>query len=77
MSKLKPENTVPTGLEVGWNRLFVATPRLRLGVGATLSTFPRNTPPGSSPVLQVNNKQNIENLGFAITSILLDSYYFV
>ncbi|XP_026476913.1 protein yellow-like [Ctenocephalides felis] len=52
MSKLKPENTVPTGLEVGWNRLFVATPRLRLGVGATLSTFPRNTPPGSSPVLQ-------------------------
>lgn len=45
------ENTVFTGFEVTSNRIFLATPRLRDGVPATLSTIPRNTPPGSSPVL--------------------------
>ncbi|KAJ8923457.1 hypothetical protein NQ315_002016 [Exocentrus adspersus] len=48
---IRLENTVFTGLEVTTNRLFLATPRLRAGVPATLSTIPRNTPPGSSPVL--------------------------
>ncbi|XP_018570738.1 protein yellow-like [Anoplophora glabripennis] len=49
---IRLENTVFTGFEVTSNRIFLATPRLRVGVPATLSTIPRNTPPGSSPVLQ-------------------------
>ncbi|CAG9812798.1 unnamed protein product [Phaedon cochleariae] len=48
----RAENTLFTGLEVTDDRLFLATPRLRAGVPATLSTVPRNTPPGSSPVLR-------------------------
>ncbi|KAJ8942945.1 hypothetical protein NQ314_009857 [Rhamnusium bicolor] len=46
------ENTVFTGLEITDDRLFLATPRLRAGVPATLSTISRNTPPESSPVLR-------------------------
>ncbi|KAG5877670.1 hypothetical protein JTB14_013915 [Gonioctena quinquepunctata] len=48
----RPENTVFTGLEVTDDRMFIATPRLRAGVPATLSTIPRNTHTGSSPILQ-------------------------
>ncbi|XP_058808632.1 protein yellow-like [Phymastichus coffea] len=48
----QPENVVPTGLEVGWHRIFVATPRLRAGVPATLGFVPRDMPLGSSPHLQ-------------------------
>lgn len=48
----QPENIVLTGIEITWNRIFVSTPRLRSGVPATLSFFPRNVPLGSSPRLQ-------------------------
>ncbi|XP_055588301.1 major royal jelly protein 1-like [Uranotaenia lowii] len=46
-----PENVVATGIEVGFDRIFIATPRLFSGVPATLSTIPRGTQ-GDSPVLQ-------------------------
>ncbi|KAG5883602.1 hypothetical protein JTB14_025176 [Gonioctena quinquepunctata] len=49
---IKLENTVFTGLEVTDDRIFLAMPRLRAGVPATLATIPRNTPPKSSPVLR-------------------------
>ncbi|XP_077301270.1 dopaminechrome tautomerase-like [Arctopsyche grandis] len=48
----RPENTVLTGLDIGYDRLFVAAPRLRPGVPATMATISRNTPAGSSPVLE-------------------------
>ena len=48
----QPENIVMTGIEITWNRIFVSTPRLRSGVPATLSFFPRNVPLGSNPKLQ-------------------------
>ncbi|KAK6623892.1 hypothetical protein RUM44_010748 [Polyplax serrata] len=48
-----PENNVFTGMEVGWSRIFLAIPRLRVGVPATLVSIPR-TRGGelSSPVLK-------------------------
>ncbi|XP_055624890.1 uncharacterized protein LOC129767746 isoform X1 [Toxorhynchites rutilus septentrionalis] len=46
-----PENIVATGMEVGYDRIFIATPRLFSGVPATLSSIPRGTQ-GDSPVLQ-------------------------
>ncbi|XP_052868812.1 major royal jelly protein 1-like [Anopheles cruzii] len=45
------ENVVATGLEVGYDRIFIATPRLFAGVPATLSSIPRGTS-GDSPTLQ-------------------------
>lgn len=53
LEKFQPENTVPTGLEIGWDRLYLGIPRLRAGVPATLAWVPRSLPPGVSPVLQV------------------------
>ncbi|CAG4979933.1 protein yellow [Colias croceus] len=52
LEKFQPENTVPTGLEIGWDRLYLGIPRLRAGVPATLAWVPRSLPPGVSPVLQ-------------------------
>lgn len=52
LDNFRPENVVPTGIEIAWHRVFVATPRLRAGVPATLSFIPRDIPPGSSPQLQ-------------------------
>ncbi|XP_055526380.1 major royal jelly protein 1-like [Wyeomyia smithii] len=46
-----PENVVATGIEVGYDRIFVATPRLFSGVPATLSSIPRGNQ-GDSPALQ-------------------------
>ncbi|XP_066592904.1 dopaminechrome tautomerase [Prorops nasuta] len=51
LDQFKPENVVPTGIEIGWNRIFISVPRLRDGVPATLNFIPRNIPPGSSPQL--------------------------
>ncbi|XP_011638291.1 protein yellow [Pogonomyrmex barbatus] len=48
----QPENIVMSGIEIAWDRIFVNTPRLRAGVPATLSFFPRKVPLGSSPQLQ-------------------------
>ncbi|KAK2586171.1 hypothetical protein KPH14_001438 [Odynerus spinipes] len=48
----RPENSVPTGIDVSWHRIFVSVPRLRLGVPSTLNFIPRNVPLGSSPKLQ-------------------------
>ncbi|EEB16617.1 major royal jelly protein 4 precursor, putative [Pediculus humanus corporis] len=47
-----PQNIVFTGTEVGWSRIFLAIPRLRLGIPATLVSIPR-TQPGvtTSPVV--------------------------
>jgi hypothetical protein len=53
LEKFQPENTVPTGLEIGWDKLYIGIPRLRAGVPATLAWVPRSLPPGVSPVLQV------------------------
>lgn len=58
ISMFRPENTVFTGLEIAQDRLFLAMPRLREGVPATLASIPRHTPPGSSPVLSVSIKKN-------------------
>ncbi|XP_058451836.1 major royal jelly protein 1 [Malaya genurostris] len=46
-----PENIVATGIEVGYDRIFIATPRLFSGVPATLSSIPRGNQ-GDSPALQ-------------------------
>lgn len=53
-----PENAVFTGLEVGWDRIFLATPRLWPGNPATISWIPRNSFENSgetSPALQVHS----------------------
>lgn len=50
--RYRPENIVPTGIEVSWKRIFISFPRLRQGVPATLTYIPRNVPLGSSPKLQ-------------------------
>lgn len=47
-----PEQVVSTGIEIGRNRLFLATPRLFSGVPATLTSVDRNSF-GDSPVLKV------------------------
>lgn len=52
LDQYRPENVVATGIEIAWNRIFISTPRLRAGVPATLSFFPRKVPLGSSPQLQ-------------------------
>lgn len=51
-----PEQIVTTGLEIGSNRIFLATPRLFSGVPATISSVSRDTV-GDSPVLKVREKQ--------------------
>uniref|UniRef100_A0A182NE21 Bee-milk protein n=1 Tax=Anopheles dirus TaxID=7168 RepID=A0A182NE21_9DIPT len=45
-----PENIVATGIEVGYDRIFIATPRLFSGVPATLSSISRDSH-GDSPTL--------------------------
>ncbi|XP_052903380.1 major royal jelly protein 1-like [Anopheles moucheti] len=45
------ENIVATGIEVGYDRIFLATPRLFAGVPATLSSIPRDSY-GDSPALE-------------------------
>ena len=49
-----PEQIVTTGMEVGIDRIFMATPRLFSGVPATLSAMSRSSI-GDSPILEVNN----------------------
>lgn len=50
-----PENVVATGIAIGYDKIFVATPRLFSGVPSTLNTFSRNQV-GNQPVLQVSKK---------------------
>lgn len=52
VDQFRPENAVPTGFEVSWRRIFIATPRLRAGVPATLSFVPLDHHLGGSPRLQ-------------------------
>ncbi|KOC60606.1 Protein yellow [Habropoda laboriosa] len=52
LNQYRPENVVPTGIEVTWDKVFVSIPRLRAGVPSTLNYFPRNIPLESSPQLQ-------------------------
>lgn len=52
LNKYRPENVVPTGIEAADHRIFIATPRLRAGVPATLSTIPRNLPSSNNPRLE-------------------------
>lgn len=52
LNQYRPENVVPTGIEVGWDKIFVSVPRLRAGVPSTLNYIPRNLPLESSPQLQ-------------------------
>ncbi|XP_011494304.1 PREDICTED: protein yellow [Ceratosolen solmsi marchali] len=47
-TEFEPDNVVPTGLEVGWYRIFIAIPRLRAGVPATVAYVPRDIPLGST-----------------------------
>lgn len=37
-----PENVIPTGIDVHENRLFIALPRLKTGVPASLATINMN-----------------------------------
>ncbi|XP_053674353.1 protein yellow-like [Anopheles nili] len=57
-----PENVVATGIEVGYNRIFIATPRLFSGVPATLSSIPRGSH-GDSPTLQAYPSWNHHRAG--------------
>lgn len=66
----RPDNTIFTGLEITRDRIFLAMPRLRAGVAATLATIPRNTPLGSSPPLQVRRKTTLINLYYNYTFAL-------
>ena len=52
LKQFRPENVVPTGIEITYDKIFIATPRFRSGVPATLSFIPRDLPLGSSPQLQ-------------------------
>lgn len=47
-----PTNVLITGLAIGYDRIFVATPKLFSGVSATVSSVPK-AGFGDSPVLQV------------------------
>ena len=55
-----PENNLFTGIEVYWDRIFLALPNLKAGVPATLSWLPRPEQPGAlflgqSPALKVSH----------------------
>ncbi|XP_078041837.1 dopaminechrome tautomerase [Augochlora pura] len=50
LSQVRPQNVVPTGIAIGWDRVFVSIPRLRAGVPSTLNYIPRNIT-GRSPQL--------------------------
>lgn len=63
LSQFRPENTVFTGLEITEDRFFVAFPRLRVGVPATVGMIPRNTPKGSSPVIQAYPDWSFHTIG--------------
>jgi len=50
-------NIVFTGMEVGWDRIYLATPRIWPGNPATVAWIPRNSFEDSTiqqPLLQVN-----------------------
>ncbi len=69
MRNYVPENTVFTGLEVGWDRIFLATPRLWPGNPATISWIPRNGFENGgeiSPALQVLNLKISQNFRFIV-----------
>jgi hypothetical protein len=54
-----PEQIVTTGLEIGSDRIFLATPRLFSGVPATISSVSRDSV-GDSPVLKVTNMEQMQ-----------------
>ncbi|XP_053660601.1 major royal jelly protein 1-like [Anopheles marshallii] len=77
------ENIVATGIEVGYDRIFLATPRLFAGVPATLSTVARNSY-GDSPLLEAypswshhragTNQYNCSDIGLvSVYRIRIDS----
>lgn len=51
LNQYRPENVVPTGIEVAWDKIFISVPRLRVGIPATLNYISRNLPLESSPQL--------------------------
>ncbi|XP_016911098.1 protein yellow-like [Apis cerana] len=51
LNQYRPENVVPTGIEVGWDKIFISVPRLRVGIPATLNYISKNLPLESSPQL--------------------------
>uniref|UniRef100_A0A182PSS9 Bee-milk protein n=1 Tax=Anopheles epiroticus TaxID=199890 RepID=A0A182PSS9_9DIPT len=78
-----PENVVATGIEVGYDRIFLATPRLFSGVPATLSSISRQTY-GDSPTLKAfpswshhkasTNEYNCSDIGLvSVYRIRIDS----
>ncbi|XP_050083037.1 major royal jelly protein 1-like [Anopheles aquasalis] len=78
-----PENVVATGMEVGYDRIFIATPRLFSGVPATLSSISRGSL-GDSPTLQAypswshhragTNEYNCSEIGLvSVYRIRIDS----
>ncbi|KAF7995921.1 hypothetical protein HCN44_007028 [Aphidius gifuensis] len=52
MNNYNRNNIVPTGIEVSWNKIFIATPRLKSGVPSTISFISRNK--------KSNNGQKLE-----------------
>ncbi|KAJ8963212.1 hypothetical protein NQ318_018678 [Aromia moschata] len=71
----RPENTVFTGIEVTDDRIFVALPSIRDGVPAALTSIPRNTPPGSSPVLQAYPNWSFQGAANNLSCSALISVY--
>uniref|UniRef100_A0A182Q364 Bee-milk protein n=1 Tax=Anopheles farauti TaxID=69004 RepID=A0A182Q364_9DIPT len=78
-----PENIVATGIEVGYDRIFIATPRLFSGVPATLSSISRDSH-GDSPTLQAyplwshhragTNEYNCSDIGLvSVYRVRIDS----
>ncbi|XP_050297860.1 protein yellow [Anthonomus grandis grandis] len=65
----RPENTVFTGLEITDDRIFLAMPRLRAGVPATLATIPRHTQPGSSPKPQPYPDWSFHGAGLGLDNV--------
>ncbi|XP_049280715.1 major royal jelly protein 1-like [Anopheles funestus] len=77
------ENVVATGIEVGYDRIFLATPRLFAGVPATLSSISRDSY-GDSPTLEAypswshhragTNEYNCSDIGLvSVYRIRIDS----
>lgn len=50
-------------MEISDDRLFLAFPRLRAGVPATLGVIPRHTPPGSNPRIEAYPNWNFHEAG--------------
>ncbi|KAJ9577613.1 hypothetical protein L9F63_005800 [Diploptera punctata] len=63
-----PENNLFTGLEIYWDRIFLALPNLKSGVPATLAWLPRPDQPGAAFIGQSPALQPYPSLGWQGTA---------